>query len=891
VADVLEVCTHVAAEPLPRIFPVAGGFLLLLQRPVTEWIPRTIRLRRLSGNLFVPADAELIPSLLEDELEALGRTRGLVFLPGGKVLGFAPDCPLALSTLVTGPTFQRRAWQSLPPPPSLADRLQEINLELPMPPVEEILSGEGQDIGTEEPQPEDAGTTATLSGQVGMGIGRALVGLGNLFGMRGLAGMGAEMIRRALEKAPRLSERLLGRQEAALRALLRRFREGDVDEALRRAVPLEELGRRGGSVPAEPRLPFNNLVYSLNSLLARWPGPVGVFLASIDVRCELENEYRKAAVQAALRGDYRRAAYIYGKLLRDFRMAANTLAQGGLHHDAAILYLVKLQDTYAAARAFESVGEFDRAIKLYRQRGDHVLAADLLRRTGDEEAALVEYCRAAEELAAGGGHLAAGDMLLTRAGLPDLAKVYFDIGWGRRPDPNAIACALRLARLHVDQERTDSLLALVTEADAYLADPGKENEASQFYNEVARLANRKELKAVRGDLRDRALLGLATKLRQRAAVETRPGNLISELFGRGHPWPSALVSDAHYALQGALRPATPPGRVNIISAAVIRTQTGIDTVTAARSAPTSGDLFLGFHSGAIVCFRPWTNELVRLPVTPGPVSALAVDPEGKFLVALQAIEGTPGLLTSFTRNLNGTYQLREKRSLPEPGEGWLTPLVVKGTAYLLGLWWNGRFTFLHRLSLLPGAEPLVPQDLEFALLFPGSTASASPILWLGAARMIWYLPTLEPLPRSHDYFPRTSLGWQSGRPPRCSMQMPALSWYLREPCVLELAGLNSTGVLHWSLAEWPESDDLLPRATTSVAGPGYAAAAILRPGFLAGVRQDQVDWLHRLSGGIHLKAQSRVALSAPVACFPSEPTHELLVVGSEGSITRVPVPN
>ena len=887
-ADVLEVCTHLAAEPMPRIFSVAGGFLLLLERPVADWVPRTIGLRRLAGNLFVPTDAELVPSLLEDEQDALGRSNGLVFLPGGKVLGFFPDRPLALSTLVAGPRFERRAWEALPSPPPLADRLHEITLEQPILSPEEILGGGEQDVGTEEPRPEDAGTPATLAGRAGIGMGRALLRLGNLFGLRGLAGMGAEMIRRALERAPRLSEGLFGRQEAALRALLQKFRDGDVDEALRRALPLSEPGRRGGTVPAVPRLPFNDLVYSLSALLARGSGLVPVFLSSADVQRELENEYRKAAVQAALRGDYRRAAYIYGKLLRDFRMAANTLAQGGLHHDAAVLYLTKLQDTYAAARAFEAAGEIDRALQLYRQRGDHLLAADLLRRAGEEEAALAEYCQAANELAAGGGHLAAGDMLLTRAGLPDLARFFFETGWARRPDPNAIVCALRLTHLYADQGTTDRLLAIVAEADGYLQPLGNENEASQFYNEVARLANRKGLEAVRADLRDRALLGLATKLRQRAAVESRPGSLISSLFGRGHPWPSALVSDAHYALKGALRPAAPAVPESAVPVTVVRTQVGTDTVTAACTAPASGDVFLGFQSGAVVCFRPTTGEVTRLPVRPGPVSSLAVDAEGQFLVSLKSREEAPGLLTSYTRNLDGTYQAREERSLPEPGDGWLTPLAVKNSGHLLGLWENDRFSFLRSPLLMPWGSPLVPLELDFALLFPGERG---PMLWVGTWRTIWHVPTLDPLPSSRDYCESASLGWGSSKPPTCSLHKAPVSWCLRGPRVLELARLDSAGVLHWSLAEWPESDDIPPRASTSAAGPGYRAAAILRPGFLAGVRQDQVDWLHRLSAGIHLKSHSRITFSSPVACFASHPTNELIVVDAEGYLVRVPVPN
>src|SRR5262249_50198220 len=151
-----------------------------------------------------------------------------------------------------------------------------------------------------------------------------------------------------------------GRQEAALRALLRDFREGNLDRALRRALPFGETGERGGVPSSGAHLPENNLAYSLTDILGSGGGPAGYWLGGHDVWTELAEEYRKAARQAARRGDFRRAAYIYGKLLRDYRLAANTLLQGGLAHDAAVLYLTKVGDSLAAARAFEAAGEVDR---------------------------------------------------------------------------------------------------------------------------------------------------------------------------------------------------------------------------------------------------------------------------------------------------------------------------------------------------------------------------------------------------------------------------------------------------------------------------------------------------------------------------------------------------
>src|SRR5262249_23927868 len=149
-----------------------------------------------------------------------------------------------------------------------------------------------------------------------------------------------------------------------------------------------------------------------------------------DVQAELVHEYTRAAERASKRGDYRRAAYIYGKLLGDYRSAANALLRGGLHHDAAVVLLERGNDVPGAARAFEAAGEVDRALQLYRQRGDHVEAGDLLRRAGEEDAALAEYQVAAHRLAASGqGLLAAGELMRVKTGRPDLALPYFAAGW------------------------------------------------------------------------------------------------------------------------------------------------------------------------------------------------------------------------------------------------------------------------------------------------------------------------------------------------------------------------------------------------------------------------------------------------------------------------------
>ena len=151
---------------------------------------------------------------------------------------------------------------------------------------------------------------------------------------------------------------------------------------------------------------------------------------------ELSREYRKAAEQSVRDGDYRRAAYIYGKLLGDDRMAAQSLQRGGLHRDAAILYLRKLNDRARGRTGLRSGRRGRSSHRALSELGNHAAAGDLLRRIGEEEAAVAEYRgrRPPRLIQTGAGSLAAGDLLLKqgRAGRPGHGP--FRRGLGRRPD-------------------------------------------------------------------------------------------------------------------------------------------------------------------------------------------------------------------------------------------------------------------------------------------------------------------------------------------------------------------------------------------------------------------------------------------------------------------------
>jgi hypothetical protein len=929
-ADVLRLCSMLGIDPAGRVFDIAGGFLVKLDDPLRGPAPGAVRLRALADNLYLPVDADLVPALLDDEAAGLVRDRGLVFLPAGRVLAFDPKNPVDPSTLLTADFIPRRDWQPLPDRPALADRIAEIVFDRPQQSADDVIEalaagpegGEGEDtggdavgsVGGEPLRPADAGAASTAAGRAALALGKALERLGGVLGSGKLAAAGAEWIERALRFAPRLNEDLLGRQAAALRELLREFREGNIERALRHALPLSEPGEQRGAPPSgSDRLPPVDLSYGLSGLLGPNRG-VSLWLGGQpDIMAELTREYRKAAEEALRRGDFRRAAAIYGKLLRDYRAAANALIRGRLFRDAAVLMLERLDDRRGAACAFESAGEFDLALSLYRGLYDHVAAGDLLRRIGEEDEAVAEYVLAADRLAQDpGGLLAAGELLLDKAGRSELARPRFADGWARRPGLNAVSCALRLATLDTAAGDTPALTRLADEADDLFAGPPQLHDASRLYNHLASLAAEPLPADARDALRDRALVGLAAQLR---AATRAPGPVdpaVSALLGKAD-WPAAIVSDASFAARTAERPAAaavpePPAS----GRGARRFRVAVGQVTAAAAAAGTGDVVLGFASGAVHLFRPAGAEVVsiltpphladlgpgysvsvstdRLPVAP--VAAVSIDPEGEWVVALHLLRDRGGMarLSTYARQPDGSYRSAAGSSAVEyRGPCWLTP-VAPDVPTSLGEpffgFWSGVWLSLMPCSTLgfwatthgpsPEWAPLAGFLTEAA---PGSDDDFG---WLLHDGFQWtHTDARGASPRP------TSLAWCPAVPPGVSLHVaPLLAATAADESSLELAGVDAEGRLHY--AQFVEGH-LIAHNVASAEGV-FFCGCVVRPGLVAGVTNHRVEWFRCGASKFLPWRTTHVFITSPVACFPSPRTSELIVACGDGFVARVPYP-
>lgn len=888
VRELLTLCGRLGTDPLPPIFSVAGGFLLLTEeRPVTL-PPRTLRLRRLSENCFLPVDADLVPALYPEEAADMCRQRGLVFLPGSQCLAFQPDKPLSAVAFLSFSVLKREDYRPFPVGPELAKHLTVITRVVPEITPDDIFDAGKTGIGEElPPRPPKVGPIKTTLGILTLGLGKGVLATGAVLGVGALAWLGAKLIGAAVAAVPRLSEALLGKQEAALRELLRKFREGKTDEALKNALPMN--AGAGGNLHASDQLPTHDINWSLSALAGS--GQMGsIWVGGQDLQRDLINEYRKAAQAALAQGDHRRAAFIYAKLLGELHTAADILAKGGLHRDAAIVYRDLLNEPRWAAREFEAAGEMDEALRLYLQIGDHEQAGDLLRRKGEEELAVEEYHVAARKIVdEQRDYLKAGDLLLRKTGRADLAGAYFAIGWRNRGDSingvnNAVPCSIRLAEIYAFGDPLDSLWTLIDEAEAWLDGPAQVSDCASFFNVIGKLADLAHLKDHRVALRDRAKLALAAKLRAHTHTEARPGNVVSSLFGSSGLWPAAVVSDANFALRVALKGTTALAKIER-PFSTVRLATG--TVTAAAYASQSGGIFIGMSDGAVVGYHPGTGRITPIKsANHVAVESIAIEADGQAIVTASASERLSVHLHGYRLNDSDKIEYKAERKYPFQIQGCylLSPLILRmGSAPTTFLSTPAGVVEFHATVLIPRESfSSNVQKPPCYLVLPEAERSRSHFPYIAVEDRViqWSGETLH-------------TGW---RPQETGLNHPLLSWLRIADDQLEIAGIMN-GAVHWTEAFSPVSPtgerSHRVRTRVSLCSKGYQAAANWKARCVVCVTGDnRVCWLRERINGFEEWADS-TTITVPtkaVACFPSHATNEVIVILADGDAVRVPAP-
>jgi tetratricopeptide (TPR) repeat protein len=455
-AELFSICAAMQLDPSGRVFAVAGGFVLALPEPLVGCALGAIRLTELSAGLYLPADGELVPSLLEDEAAGVVRDRGLLFLQGGRVLAFDRGAAVLMSDLLEARARPRRGWSSLPEPNGLAERLTHIELERPDPEPEElyreIRKAMNHPDRRSSPTQGEEGDPLPLAGD-SQGLGED----SDLDGERGEAG-GASAGERG-----RPSPRNIRELAAAVRDWARRLRqarakpEGAPPEQKNAGRTDHERQERatGGSADGSGSLagavggilqPLGEAISALREKL-QWE-----WVDHSSLLSKLVREFREGDKALALRraipimrpGDgltpqipvranwlpWRRAVYSLSELLRrpgpvrgeaipirmardqvirelmeEYRKAAEQALKQGDFRRAAYIYGVLLQDDRLAASALARGGlHHDAAILYATKLNDRAAAAQAFEAAGEFDRALELY----KQL---GQHERAGDLL------------------------------------------------------------------------------------------------------------------------------------------------------------------------------------------------------------------------------------------------------------------------------------------------------------------------------------------------------------------------------------------------------------------------------------------------------------------------------------------------
>lgn len=853
------VCEELCLKSFPAVFATADGFLVKLPAPHDIRIAGAVHLRGLSESLLLPVDAELVPLLLPDEARALVSKRGLIFLPGPRYLEFHPDRPLALDRLLKLPVSDVAGWQALPLSPGLAEGLVEVGLSEPPPTADDVLAPGGEGIGTELPEPGPASSPASRAmAGVLYGIGKSFAWTGTKLGLGALAGAGAALINQALALAPRLSEKLMGKQEAMLRELLRDFREGKIERALRRALPMGGDVSRGSAPASDAIWPRHRLFYSLKNLLANRGKAASVWFTPDNLYFALTAEYRKQADLAARQGDYRRAAFIYARLLHDFAAAARILSQGGLHRDAAVIYMDVLDDLRAAAREWEATGEVDRAVGILVNLGDHLEAAELLRRVGDQDRALKHYQLAAGQHLAVGRYFQAGELLRGRAERFDLALVCYEQGWAARPGAGALPCGLYLARHFTEQADIVALNRMLTEAETILETWDAE-AASRFFHEIVRLSHAKQVSRVADDLRDRCLLGLARKMQEHASSQRQRDRFVSTFFPADSPWPAPLVRDAQFAFREDHFPRLHSRELRSL------VRLGNSTVRAVCYMPSAGDVFVGLENGEILGYNLISGKPMTVVKEDGPILGLLADPTEEYLIGL--VDQSTLIIARRSAQFRGPWT-RQLLSLPYYA---LAVGVANRPMPFLGVLGfpdirffrtdNPSWAYAHVLSSTPAPQAALLGPV------PGSESRFWGLLFFEKSAMI-FPDMLEP---------KTFSGFEVDACPQVPTgsslyQAPLQGWMFDDRTVR---------------AQWTDKEGLGHRLDCAVDGHetpvvqgaaplGLAPGAqLLDLGIFAPNPEREKRW------------DATWSLCNPVAAFPISSSDEYLIVDSDGTLARV----
>jgi tetratricopeptide (TPR) repeat protein len=150
----------------------------------------------------------------------------------------------------------------------------------------------------------------------------------------------------------------------------------------------------------------------------------------------IEQKYRDLAKDYINKKEYKKAAHVYMKLLKNNYEAANVLYDGGLYIEAATINLKYLKNETKAAECFEKGKAYKDALDLYLKLNNQEKVGDMYMNMNDVEEAKKAYYKETDSSIACGQYIKASQLLRSKIKAPKEAQELLLEGWDKNIQRN-----------------------------------------------------------------------------------------------------------------------------------------------------------------------------------------------------------------------------------------------------------------------------------------------------------------------------------------------------------------------------------------------------------------------------------------------------------------------
>lgn len=544
---------------------------------------KTVEYGLIGSQVYLPCDAAIEPTISEQEIsQHLTPGRTYIWHPAAGLVAADANELLSVSDLLSTPEQIPEAWDEAHCGTAWANQLTSVAL-LPAanPTATDAIEGGMDDIGSKTSDIESIEPIKDPDGQTGeptnSPLDKALTtgvkGFARFVqGMTGMAPQGGDSYTWvnkledwAAGKLKGINEKI---EQQRFKELFRlqKLLEQNPEEGLQYALPLNSTGLSRGIAAPSSQLSRNQTNFSLSGL--RGGGPTDYWDVPDDLRIQLNKQYRELAEREINLGRYRRAAYIYGKLLSDLNAAARTLEAGKHYREAAVLYRTKLNRNVDAARCLDKGGLWSELIALREELQQYEMAGDVYIQLGLESQANTAYTKAVDQQLGQQNYIEAARIEEHKLKDINLALASLEQGWPNSKQSNL--CLQAIFRVLGTAGRHDESKAWISKVKDEFPNATSQSDvlmtvaslANEYPDQATReLAHESTFRIVSSSLADRPDLGRAFL---NSIIELHPEDkLLSRDCSKFR-----LQSGRQFALPAPKRPTnqkTAPERVTTFS--------------------------------------------------------------------------------------------------------------------------------------------------------------------------------------------------------------------------------------------------------------------------------------------------------------------------------------